>query len=95
MDEMKKSFLWPTEIYYFKTKNINNDKIKEIILEKEKKDIEGLSIEQTSNMGESQRSVLDRGSVVGGWQSRQSYNSILEEEEFSEISDYLKKCGQL
>ena len=93
MDEMKKSFLWPTEIYYFKTKNINNDKIKEIILEKEKKDIEGLSIDQTSNMGESQRSVLDRGSVVGGWQSRQSYNSILEEEGFSEILDYLNECA--
>ena len=93
MDEMKKSFLWPTEIYYFKNKNINNDKIKEIILEKEKKDIEGLSIDQTSNMGESQRSVLDRGSVVGGWQSRQRYNSILEEEGFSEILDYLNECA--
>ena len=90
--EIKKSFLWPTEIYYFKTENINNDKIKEIILEKEKKDMDGLSIEQTSNMGESQRSVLDRGSVVGGWQSRQRYNSILEEEGFSEILDYLNEC---
>ena len=33
---MKKNLLWPTELYSFETENIDNDKIKEIILEKEK-----------------------------------------------------------
>ena len=32
---MKKSFLWPTEIYNFKSETIDNDKMKEIILEKD------------------------------------------------------------
>ena len=34
--EMEKILLWPTPVYHFKTENIDNDKIKEIILEKEK-----------------------------------------------------------
>ena len=33
---MKKNLLWPTELYSFNTENIDNDKIKEILLEKEK-----------------------------------------------------------
>ena len=60
--------LWPTEIYSFKNEIIDNDKIKEIILEKEK--------------NEPSRSI----SNVGGWQS---VDSILEENGFSEIKDFL------
>ena len=63
-DKMKKNLLWATEIYSFKSDNIDNDKIKEILLEKEK--------------SESGRSI----SNVGGWQSE---DSILEENDFSEI----------
>ena len=33
---MEKIYLWPTPVYHFKTENIDNDKIKEILLEKEK-----------------------------------------------------------
>ena len=33
---MRKNLLWPTEIYSFKSDIIDNDKIKEILLEKEK-----------------------------------------------------------
>ncbi len=33
---MEKIYLWPTPVYHFKTENINNDKVKEILLEKEK-----------------------------------------------------------
>jgi uncharacterized protein (TIGR02466 family) len=33
---MEKILLWPTLLYYFKTENIDNDKIKKIILEKER-----------------------------------------------------------
>ena len=32
---MKKSLAWPTEIYSFKNEIIDNDKIKELILQKE------------------------------------------------------------
>ena len=60
--------LWPTEIYSFKNEIIDNDKIKEIILEKEK--------------NEPSRSI----SNIGGWQS---VDSILEENDFSEIKDFL------
>ena len=63
--------LWPTEIYSFKNEIIDNDKIKEIILEKEK--------------NEPSRSI----SNIGGWQS---VNSILEENGFSEIKDFLLEC---
>ena len=33
---MEKIYLWPTPVYHFKTEDINNDKVKEILLEKEK-----------------------------------------------------------
>ena len=54
---MKKNLLWPTELYSFNTENIDNDKIKEIILEKEK--IE--SSRDLSNRGgwQSQDSLLE------------------------------------
>ena len=68
---MKKNLLWPTEIYYFKNEIIDNDKIKEIILEKEK--------------NEPSRTI----SNIGGWQSE---DSILEENDFSEIKDFLIEC---
>ena len=68
---MRKNLLWPTEIYSFKNIFIDNDKIKEILLEKEK--------------NESGRSI----SNVGGWQSE---DSILEENDFSEIKDFLFEC---
>ena len=70
---MKKNLLWPTELYSFKNENIDNDKIKEIILEKEK--------------GESSRSISNRG----GWQSEES---LLEENCFSEIKDFLFECTE-
>ena len=68
---MKKNLLWPTEIYSFNSNTIDNNKVKERILEKEK--------------GESSRSI----SNVGGWQSE---DTILEEEVFSEIKDFLFEC---
>ena len=68
---MKKNLLWATEIYSFKSDNIDNDKIKEILLEKEK--------------SESGRSL----SNVGGWQSE---DTILEEDGFSGIKDFLFEC---
>ena len=68
---MKKNLLWATEIYSFKSDNIDNDKIKEILLEKEK--------------SESSRSI----SNVGGWQSE---DTILEEDGFSGIKDFLFEC---
>ena len=70
---MNKDFLFATEIYSFKNENIDNDKIKEIILEKEK--------------GESSRSISNRG----GWQSEES---LLEENCFSEIKDFLFECTE-
>ena len=39
--------LWPTELYFFKNENIDNNKIKEIILEKEKTE----SSRELSNVG--------------------------------------------
>ena len=68
---MKKNLLWATEIYSFKSDNIDNDKIKEILLEKEK--------------SESSRSI----SNIGGWQSE---DTILEEDDFSGIKDFLFEC---
>ena len=68
---MKKNLLWPTEIYSFKNEIIDNVKIKEIFLEKEKSELS--------------RSI----SNIGGWQSE---DSILEENDFSEIKDFLLKC---
>ena len=44
---MNKKLLWPTELYYFKNVNIDNDKIKKIILEKEKTE----PSRKISNMG--------------------------------------------
>ena len=68
---MKKNLLWPTEIYSFKNEIIDNVKIKEIFLEKEKSELS--------------RSI----SNIGEWQSE---DSILEENDFSEIKDFLLKC---
>ena len=68
---MKKKLLWATEMYSFKNDTIDNDKIKEILLKKEK--------------SESSRSV----SNVGGWQSE---DTILEEDGFSGIKDFLFEC---
>ena len=70
---MKKNLLWATELYSFKNENIDNDKIKEIILKKEE--------------GESSRSI----SNIGGWQSEES---LLEENCFSEIKDFLFECTE-
>ena len=39
--------LWPTEVLYFKNRNIDNDKVKKIILEKERTE----PTRQVSNMG--------------------------------------------
>ena len=36
MTNVKKVLLWPTELYFFNSEDIDNNKIKEIILEKEK-----------------------------------------------------------
>ena len=44
---MDKKLLWPTELYYFNNVNIDNDKIKQIILEKEKTE----PSRKISNMG--------------------------------------------
>ena len=44
---MDKKLLWPTELYSFKSVNIDNDKIKKIILEKEKTE----PSRKISNMG--------------------------------------------
>ena len=68
---MNKDLLFSTEFYFFNNENIDNDKIKEIILEKEK--------------NEPSRSI----SNVGGWQSE---DTILEEDGFSEIKDFLFEC---
>ena len=68
---MKKNLLWPTEIYSFQSTFIDNDKIKDIILKKEKT--------------ESTRSI----SNMGGWQSEES---LLEQEDFSELKDFLLEC---
>ena len=68
---MIKNSLWPVETYYFKNEIIDNNKIKEILLEKEKSEPGRI----LSNMG--------------GWQSE---GSILEENDFSEIKDFLLEC---
>ena len=70
---MKKNLLFSTEVYSFNNENIDNDKIKEIILKKEE--------------GESSRSI----SNIGGWQSEES---LLEENYFSEIKDFLFECTE-
>ena len=44
---MNKKLVWPTELYSFKNVNIDNDKIKKIILEKEKTE----PSRKVSNMG--------------------------------------------
>ena len=44
---MKKNLLWPTEIYSFNSNTIDNNKVKERILEKEK----GESSRSISNVG--------------------------------------------
>ena len=36
VSNVEKILFWPTELYFFKNENIDNDKIKEIILKKEK-----------------------------------------------------------
>jgi|TARA_R110002167_G_C12461539_1_gene632786 uncharacterized protein (TIGR02466 family) len=55
---MKKNLLWPTEIYSFKTEIIDNDKIKEIILKKEKDE----SSKSISNIGgwQSEEALLEK-----------------------------------
>ena len=70
---MRKNLLWPTEIYSFKSDIIDNDKIKELILQKE-------------DGGADLRAGL---AYRGAWQSNRS---ILEENEFSEIKDFLFEC---
>ena len=54
---MNKDFLFPTEFYSFNNENIDNDKIKEVILEKEKTE----TSREISNHGgwQSQDSLLD------------------------------------
>ena len=53
---MNKKLVWPTELYSFKNVNIDNDKIKKIILEKEKTE----PSRKVSNMGgwQSHRELL-------------------------------------
>ena len=63
--------LWPTEVLYFKNRNIDNDKVKKIILEKERAE----PARQVSNMG--------------GWQS---HSSLINENGFSEIRNFLFEC---
>ena len=71
---MKKNLLWPTEIYSFKNEIIDNNKIKELILQKE---------DGSAGISGSRRPF------GGAWQSNRS---ILEENNFSEIKDFLFEC---
>ena len=66
--------LWPTEIYSFKNEIIDNNKIKELILQKE---------DGSAGISGSRRPF------GGAWQSNRS---ILEENNFSEIKDFLFEC---
>ena len=78
---MNKSSLWPTEIYNFKSETIDNDKIKEIILEKEKEDDARYPVKANS-----------RGSRGRGIGHGTSKDSLLTEDCFSEITDFLFDC---